>query len=248
MRGITWRTVWSARISTRDLTIVARTICHGENLLLRRRLSAGPTCLRMCVRRARGPMKSGARRGLRGPRGLRGAEAAAAALPPAPLPRRLRRRVRPPGSRRRGASHRASGVGRMAGILALATGTPALRGSRSRHRAGARSAGCPRQLRAARATRTTTLARPLAFRPRTRRLLESSQARGRRSRGTNGVALRQKTLTPRSAWLGRGGTELAGNAGARQSRDAGISAGSISSSNTKMVGMGVWTGPSRRES
>ena len=205
----------------------------------------------MCARRARGPMNLGVRRGLRGlrgPRGLRGMAMAAAALLPAPLPRRLRRRVRPPGSRRRGASHRASGVGRVAGILALATGTPALRGSRSRHRAGARSAGCPRRLWAARATRTTTLAGPRAFRPRTRLLLESSQARGRRSRGTNGVALRQKTLTPRSAWLGRGGTELAGNAGARQSRDAGICAGSISSSSTGMVGMGVWTGPSRRES
>ena len=252
MRGITWRTGWSARISTRALTTLARATCHGENLLIRRRLSAGPTCLRMCVRRARGPMKSGVRRGLRGPwgpRGLRGVAMAAAALLPAPLPRRLRRRVRPPGSRRRGASHRASGVGRVTGIPALVTGTPALRGSRQRRRRreGAGSAGGPRHLRAARATRTT-LAGPRAFRPRIRRLLESSQARGRRSRRTNGVASRHPRLTPLSAWLVPGRTELADNAGACRSWNAGICAGCISSSNTKMVGMGVWTGPSRRES
>ena len=206
------------------------------------------TCLRMCARRARGPMKWGVRRGLRDPRGLRGAAMAAAALLPAPLPRRLRRRVRPPGRRRRGVSHRASAVGRVAGRLALATGSLALLGSRSRHRAGAGSAGGPRHLRAARATRTTTLAGPRAFRPRTRRLLESSQARGRRSRWTNGVASRQNPLTPRSAWLVPGGTELAGNAGACRSWDAVICVGCISSSNARMVGMGVWTGPSRRES
>ena len=194
MAGITLRTGWSARISTRALTMVERVISSGGTLLIRSRFSAGPTCLRMCARRARGTMKSGARRGLRG---LRGAAMVAAALLPAPLPRRLRRRVRPLGTGRRVASHRASGVGRAAGIPALATGTPALRGSRSRHRAGARSAGCPRQLGQARATMMTTLAGPRAFRPRTRPLLGSSQAWGRRLPTAIGFALRRKTIDPK---------------------------------------------------
>ena len=200
------------------------------------------TCLRMCARRARGPMKSGARRGLRG---LRGAAMVAAALLPAPLPRRLRRRVRPLGTGRRVASHRASGVGRAAGIPALATGTPALRGSRSRHRAGARSAGCPRQLGQARATMMTTLAGPRAFRPRTRPLLGSSQALGRRLPTAIGFALRRKRSIKRNVWLVHGGMARARSAAVCPRRDAAFSARGTSASKGQRGGMGASTGQSR---
>ena len=233
-------------------------------------------CLRMCAGRVRGPEAAGARRrGLRGAqaaalvrdplarrplrrlrlsgmqagarRGLQGAAmAAAAALLPAPLPRRLRRRVRSPGSRRRGASHRASGVGRVAVILALATGTPALRGSRRRHCAGARNAGCPRQLRAARATRTTTLAGPRAFRPRTRLLPRSSQAWERRLPTASGIALRRKRSMKGNVWLVLGGMAWVRSAAVCPRRDAACSARGTSTSKGQRGGMGAWTEKSRR--
>lgn len=245
MGGITLRTGWSARISTRALTILQRAICHGGTLLIWIRFSAGRTCLRMCARRARGPMKSGVRRGLRG---LRGAAAAAAVLLPAPLLRRLRRQVRPPGRRRRVASHRASGVGRAAESLALATGTPALRGSRSRHRAGARSAGCPRQLRAAHATRTTMLAGPWAFLPRIRRLLESSQARERRPPTASGFASRRTRSIKRTVWLVLGGAVWVRSAALCPRMGATCSARSTSPSKGQKGGMGAWTVQSPRPS
>ena len=187
-------------------------------------------CLRMCAGRVRGPEAAGARRrGLRGAqaaalvrdplarrrlrrlrlsgmqagarRGLRGAAMAVAALLPAPLPRRLRHRVHPPGRRRRGASHQASGVGRAAGTPALAPRLPRRR-RRSRRRARAGSADGPRHLRAPRATlTTTTLARALAPRPRTRRLLDWSRARGRRARTPrSGVASRRTPSIQRNVW------------------------------------------------
>ena len=185
-------------------------------------------------------------------RGLRGAAAAAAAaagLPPVALPRRLRRRLRPLGRRRRGASPRASGVGRAAGIPALAPRLPP-RGSRSRRRAGAGSASSPRHLRAPRATvSTTTLARARAPRPRTRRLLEWSLARGRRSRTPRaGVASRRTRSIERDVWLVFGRTAGVSSARVRQCRDATCSAGRMSSSKGNEGGMGAWTGRSRRQS
>ena len=196
----------------------------------------------MCIRDSLSGMQAGARRG------LRGAAMAAAALLPARLPRRLRRRVRPPGSRRRVASHRASGVGRVAGILALATGTPALRGSRSRRRAGARSAGCPRLLWAARATRTSTLAGPRASRPRTRLLPRSSQAWGRHLPTASGIALRRRRSMKGNVWLVLGGMEWVRSAAVSPRRDAACSARGTSASKGQRGGMGAWTGQSRRQS
>ena len=240
-----------------------------------------PMCLRMCAGRVRKPEAAAARRrGLRGAqaavlvpdplarrrlrrvrlsgmqagarRGLRRAAAAAAVLPPVPLPRRLRRRVRPPGRRRRGASHRASGVGRAAGTLALAPPLP-LRGRRSRRRARAGSAVGLRQFRALRATVTTTsmptLSRALATRPRTRRLLEWSRARGRRLRTLrSGVALRRTRSIQRNVGLVLGGTAWVRSALACRSWDATCSARFISISKGNEVGTGAWTGSSRRKS
>ena len=122
------------------------------------------------------------------------------------------------------ASHRASGVGRVAGTPALATGAPALRGSRIRYCAGARSAGCPRQLQAARATRTTTLAGPRAFRPRTRLLPRSSQAWGRRLPTASGFASRRKRSMKGNVWLVLGGVARVRSAAVCQRRDAPCSA------------------------
>ena len=204
-----------------------------QDLLARRRLRR--------VRRS--GMQAGARRGLRR---AAAAAAAAAELPPVPLPRRLRRRARPPGMRRRVASHRASGVGRAAGILALATGTLGLRGSRSRRRAGARSAGCPRQLGQARATMMTTLAGPRAFRPRTRPLLGSSQALGRRLPTAIGFALRRKRSIKRNVWLVHGGMARARSAAVCPRRAATCSARGTSASKGQRGGMGASTGQSRR--
>ena len=201
----------------------------------------------------RGLRRAGQRRGLRGlrraraRRGLRRAAAATAAavLPPVPLPRRLRRRVRPLGRKRRGASHRASGVGRAAGIPALALRLP-LRGCRSRRRARSGSADGPRQLRAPRATLTTTLARAPAPRPRTRRLLQWSRARGRRSRAPrSGVASRRTPSIQRNVWLVLGRTAGVRSAKDCQWRDATCSARCISSRKTSQRGMGAWTGQSR---
>ena len=185
-------------------------------------------------------------------RGLRGAAATAAAaagLPPVALPRRLRRRLRPLGRRRRGASLRASGVGRAAGTPALAPRLP-LRGSRSRRRAGAGSASCPRHLRAPQATvSATTLARAAAPRPRTRRLLPWSRARGRRSRTpTTGVASRRTRSIQRNVWLVLGRTAGVSSAQECQRGDATYSARRISSSKGHEGGLGAWTGRSHRRS
>ena len=184
-------------------------------------------------------------------RGLRGAAAAVAVagLPPVAPPCCLRRRLRPLGRRRRGASPRASGVGRAAGTPALAPRLPPL-GSRSRRRAGAGSASSPRHLRAPRATlTTTTLARALAPRPRTRRLLEWSRVRGRRSRTPrSGVASRRTPSIQRNVWPVLGRTAGVRSANLGEWRDATCSAGRISRSKTRQGGMGAWTGQSRRQS
>ena len=174
---------------------------------------------------------------------------AVAALLPAPLPRRLRHRVHPPGRRRRGASHQASGVGRAAGTPALAPRLPRRR-RRSRRRARAGSADGPRHLRAPRATlTTTTLARALAPRPRTRRLLEWSRVRGRRSRTPrSGVASRRTPSIQRNVWPVLGRTAGVRSANLGEWRDATCSAGRISRSKTRQGGMGAWTGQFRRQS
>ena len=181
-------------------------------------------------------------------RGLRGA-AAAAGLPPVAPPRRLRRRLRPRGRRRRGASPRASGVGRAAGTPALAPRLPP-RGSRSRRRAGAGSASCPRHLRAPQATvSATTLARAAAPRPRTRRLLPWSRARGRRSRTpTTGVASRRTRSIERDVSLVLGGRAWVRSALVSPRGDATCSATVITDSKGNRGGMGAWTGRSQRRS
>ena len=189
------------------------------------------------------------RRGLRGAAAAAVAAAAAAGLPPVAPPCRLRR-LRPLGMCRRGASHRASGVGRAAGTPALAPRLP-LRGRRRRRRAGPGSASVPRHLRASRATvtTTTTLAQALAPRPRTRRLLEWSRARGRRSRTPrSGVASRRTPSIPRGVWpvLGRSAGVRSAKVG--EWRDATCSAGRISRSKTRQGGLGAWTGESQRQS
>ena len=204
--------------------------------------------MRMCARRARRPRKWVMRRGLRGAAAA-AAAAAAAGLPPVAPPRRLRRRLRPLGRWRRGASQRASGVGRAAETPALAPRLPP-RGSRRRRRAGAGSASGPRHLRAPRATlTTTTLARALAPRPRTRRLLEWSRVRGRRSRTPrSGVASRRAPSISRGVWpvLGRSAGVRSAKVG--EWRDATCSAGRISRSKTRQGGLGAWTGQSQRQS
>ena len=202
----------------------------------------------------RGLRRAGQRRGLRGlrraraRRGLRRAAAATAAavLPPVPLPRRLRRRVRPPGRKRRGASHRASGVGRAAGTPALALRLP-LRGRRSRRRARAGSADGPRQPWAPRATLTTALARARAPRPRTRRLLELSRARGRRLRTPrSGVASPRTRSIERDVWLVLGGRARVRSALVSPRGDATCSATVITEKKGNQGGMGAWTGRSQR--
>ena len=203
-----------------------------RDLLARRRLR----------RLRRSGMRAGARRGLR----RAAAAAAAAVLPPVPLPRRLRRRVRPPGRKRRGASHRASGVGRAAWTPALALRHP-LRGCRSRRRARAGSADGPRQPWAPRATLTTTLARAPAPRPRTRRLLEWSRARGRRSRTPRtGVASLRTRSIQRDVWLVLGGRARGRSALGSPRRDATCSATIITEKKGNQGGMGAWTGRSQR--
>ena len=246
----------------------------GARLPKTARCTLAPMSLRMCAGGVRGQEGAGARRGaLRGPRaaalvrgpparrrlrrvrrsgvqaGARGSlrravAAAAAALPPVPRPRRLRRRARPPGRRRRAASLRASGAGPAARALASAP-RPPLQGGRARRRAGARSAGG----RALLATLTTArLAGALAPRPRAGRLLEWSQARGRRSRTPSGVASRRMLSIQRDVWLVLGGVAWVRSAEVHQRRNATCSARRISVSKESRGGMGAWTGQSQRRS